>query len=150
VHMAELMQWLAGDIVEVASYVDTRLAHFDVPDNANAICRFENGATGMLTLSWTTPVGGGFLEVFGTEGTLRMGFGEEPIEVVKPGPKGPKTTYPKPRASLKHSQRVFVDAIRGKAPSLTPGTLGREAVALCVAIQQSSDKRRFIKVRKFQ
>jgi len=150
VHMAELMQWVAGEITEVASFVDTRLQHIDVPDNANALMRFANGATGMLTLSWTTPVGGGYFEVFGTEGTIRQGFGPEPIEMIQTSKSGrTKTTYPKPKAKLKRSQRGFVDAILGKAPSITPGELGREAVALCAAIQESSDKRRFVKVKRF-
>ncbi len=151
VHMAELMQWVAGEITEVAAFVDTRLKHIDVPDNAAVLMRFANGATGTLTLSWTTPVGGGYFEVYGTEGTIRQGFGPEPMEMIRTGGKGgrARTTHPKPGTQRKHSQRSFVDAILGKAPSITPGELGREAVALCAAIQDSSDKGRFVKVKRF-
>ena len=153
VHMADLMKWIAGDITEIAAYVDTRLRTIDVPDNAAALMRFENGATGVLELSWTTPVGGGLLEVYGTKGTLRMGFtADHPIELITPGLAGKpdKTTHPKLKAKARNSQQAFVDAIRGKAPSPTPGELGRNAIALCDAIVKSGATARFVKVKRYK
>lgn len=153
VHMAELMQWVAGDIAEIAAYVDTRKPGIDVPDNASVLMRYASGATGMLTLSWTMPVGGGFFEVYGTKGTLRQGFasGPESFEVIlKNGKAGKrKTVHPKPKPHMKNSQQRFIEAIDGKSPSPTPGELGREAIALCQAIQQSGETGRMVKVKRF-
>jgi UDP-N-acetylglucosamine 3-dehydrogenase len=150
VHMTELMQWVVGTITHVAALVDTRLPDIDVPDNATALMRFENGATGVLELSWTTPSGGMLLEIYGTGGTLRFGFDpKNPIELTTVSKKGAKkVTYPKPPAKIDNSQMAFVAAILGKAPSPTPGELGREAVALCDAILRSGTSGRFTPVRR--
>ncbi|HOZ49297.1 MAG TPA: Gfo/Idh/MocA family oxidoreductase [Candidatus Hydrogenedentes bacterium] len=152
VHMADLMKWVAGDVRQICAYTDTRIKGIDVTDNATALMRFANGATGVLELSWSTPCGGGLFEVYGTTGTIRAGFsGERPIELIKPGAagKGPKVTYPKPKAKVKESFECFIAAIRGKAPSPTPGELGRDAIALCDAIARSGASGRFVNVPQF-
>ncbi|HOJ32615.1 MAG TPA: Gfo/Idh/MocA family oxidoreductase [Candidatus Hydrogenedentes bacterium] len=150
VHMAEIMQTIAGKIAEIAAYTDIRTKTIDVVDNATALMRFENGATGVLELSWTTPVGAMLMEVYGTRGTMRLFFNKEnPLEVLLPGKQKTKVLYPKLK-KLPHSQLCFINAIRGKAPSPTPGELGREAVALCDAIARSGATRRFVPVQKFE
>ena len=152
VHMAEMMRWCAGPVTELAAFTGTRKPGIDVVDNAAVIMRFENGATGVLELSWVTPCGGGFFEIYGEKGTLRMGFTEAaPIELIKPGRKGAPDAVTHPKVPAKHatSQRAFFDAIRGKAPSPTPGELGREAIALCEAIVKSGETGKFVKVKKF-
>ncbi|HEO71810.1 MAG TPA: Gfo/Idh/MocA family oxidoreductase, partial [Candidatus Hydrogenedentes bacterium] len=152
VHMADLLRWIAGDVAEIAAYVDTRAKRIDVPDNFSALLRFESGATGVLELSWTIPCGGMLIEVYGTKGTLRHGFaGDRPLELIQPaGNEGrPRVSYPKPRSKAKNSQQCFLEAIRGKMASPTPGELGRDAVALCEAIAKSGETGRFVKVRRF-
>ncbi len=152
VHMAEMMRWAAGPVREIAAITGTRKAGIDVPDNASALMRFESGATGVLELSWTIPCGGMFLEVYGETGTLRMGFdGKHPIELIRPGRRGgtPKTTWPKVPARAKNSQQCFYEAVTGIAPSPTPGTLGREAIALCEAITRSGETGKFVRVKQF-
>jgi UDP-N-acetylglucosamine 3-dehydrogenase len=149
VHMADLMRWITGEVSQVAAQVDTRKKGIDVPDNVTALMQFENGASGTLELSWTTPVGGNMLEVYGAKGTIRHtgGLGD-PIELMKVDAKGQvTTTHPKPKAKVKHSQACFLDAILGKAPSPTPGDLGRDAVAMCEAIGKSGATGRFVKVK---
>lgn len=152
VHMTDLMRWVAGDITHVAAFVDTRLKHIDVPDNVMALTRFANGATGVLELSWTFPVGAGYLEIYGTKGTLRQGFDpDHPIEVITPGAKRGQrmSTYPRLKTKSKTSQQGFVDAILGKAPSITPGELGRNAVAMCDAIAASGKTGKFVRVKHY-
>lgn len=151
VHMADLMQWVGGPITEVGAHVDTRTAGIDVPDNVTALMRFANGATGVLTLSWTMPCGGNIFEVYGTEGTLRQGHSpEHPIELSRPGARGNKVTYPKVPKNARNSQEAFIDAILGKASSPTPGELGRDAVALCEAVAKSGETGKFVKVKRFE
>ena len=152
VHMAEMMRWCAGPVTELAAFTGTRKPGIDVVDHAAVIMRFENGATGVLELSWVTPCGGGFFEIYGEKGTLRMGFTDAaPIELIKPGRNGAPDAVTHPNVPAKHitSQQAFFDAIRGKAPSPTPGELGREAIALCEAIAKSGETGKFVKVKKF-
>ena len=150
IHMADLMRLIMGDADKVAGLVDTRLPDIDVPDNVNALFRYQNGGTGILELSWTLPGGAGFLEVYGTEGRIRMGFSEEGIELWKDGEEEEEaTTYPE-AAPQPSSQEVFRDAILGKGVSLTPGEYGRRALALCLAIQESSETGAFVPVKHFE
>ncbi|MFO7974665.1 MAG: Gfo/Idh/MocA family oxidoreductase [Candidatus Hydrogenedentota bacterium] len=152
VHMADLMRWVAGDITHVAAFVDKRLKRIDVPDNVSALTRFSNGATGVLELSWTFPVGAVYFEVYGTKGILRQGFDpEHPLEIMKAGAKDGKrnVTHPPLKKQVKTSQQVFVDAILGKASSDTPGELGRDAVALCDAIAKSGQTGKFVRVKRY-
>lgn len=152
VHMAEVMKWFVGDVAEVAARVSTRTPGIDVPDNVTALMRFRNGATGVLELSWTLPTGAGFLEIYGTKGALRLGFSaQHPIELITPakGKRPAATSYPRVKSGVKRSQQCFVDAILGKAPSPTPGELGRHAIALCEAIAASGVSGRFVKVKQF-
>ena len=45
--------------------------------------------------------------------------------------------------------QYFVQAIHGKAASPTPGELGRDAIALCQAIEKSGQTGRPVKVKRF-
>lgn len=148
IHMADLLRMLMGDATRVAGLVDTRLAHIDVPDNVNALLRFANGGTGVLELSWTLPGGAGFLEVYGSGGRIRMGFSEEPIQLVRIEGEEQTVSYPECKP-LRNSQSVFLGAIRGEAPSLTPGEYGRRALAICLAIEASSRSGKFVDVTHF-
>lgn len=152
VHMADAMKWVGGPVSELYARTFTINKDIDVPDNARAMMCFENGATGVLELSWTSAVDSGLFEVYGSKGTLRMGFAPdgktELITVSKRSPM-PKVVYPRLLKHVPTSQQAFVDAIHGKAPSPTPGELGRDAVALCEAVTKSGDTGRIVKVKQF-
>jgi predicted dehydrogenase len=148
VHMADLLQWILGEITDVAAVLNTRTPGIDVPDNACALFRAASGATGVLELSWTAPVGAGLLEVYGTRGRIRMGFTPQPIELTTMRNGKAETVFPEPKKRVKNSFQCFVEAVNGKADSLTPGTLGRDALALCEAIAKSGEAGRFVKVSR--
>jgi UDP-N-acetyl-2-amino-2-deoxyglucuronate dehydrogenase len=146
--MADFMEWCVGRVDSVSASLDTRTKGIDVPDHVVAVFRFENGATGVLELSWTMPFGAGLLEIYGTAGRIRMGFSKKPIELVTVENGIETTTYPEPSAGVPTSHQAFADAIRGKAPTRTPATVGRNAVALCEAIVASGETGKFAKVKR--
>lgn len=147
VHMADLLKWVMGDVESVAAFVDTRIPGIDVPDNVSALFRFAGGGTGVLELSWSMPAGGGYLEIYGTGGRLRSGFTEEPLELTTMEGEKAVTTFPGLVAPERDSFASFIAAIRGEADSPTPGSLGRDAVALCEAIAESGERGEFVRVR---
>jgi predicted dehydrogenase len=150
IHMADMMKWYLGEVTEVTAFVDTRKPGIDVPDNVVALFRFKQGGSGTLELSWTTPTGGGLLEIYGTKGTIRSGFGKEPIELTRVRGANKVVSYPEVKNSVKDSFEGFLAAIAGKRPSVTPGELGRDALAICDAMVRAADTRRSVAVRHFE
>lgn len=150
IHMADVMRMVMGEADSVGGFLDTRIKSIDVPDNVNALYRYKNGGTGVMELSWTMPGGAGFLEVYGTKGRMRLGFSDKGLELWKDGVKAEDaTTYPAIK-ELKNSQSVFLDSVKGKCKSWTPGEYGRRALALCLAVQESNSRRTFVKVKHFK
>lgn len=136
VHMADMMGWYFGKADKVYSINSTKIKGNDVPDNVATLFDFENGATGVLELSWTIPVGGGLLEIYGSKGTIRLGFSPDGIEfATEPG----KYKIVKP-GKFKTSQEWFADAINGKKGCPVPGKMGRHALAYSLAIAESGEK----------
>ncbi|MCX6992687.1 MAG: Gfo/Idh/MocA family oxidoreductase [Kiritimatiellaeota bacterium] len=141
VHMADMLGWYFGKARNVYSINQTKIKGNDVPDNVTALFDFENGATGVLELSWTIPVGGGLLEIYGSKGTIRHGFNQGNIEMCLAGGKY-KTIKP---CKYQTSQEWFADSIRGlpRCPAL--GGVGRHALAYTLAIAESGEKNKAVK-----
>lgn len=133
VHMIDQLQWIVGDIQTIHSINPIHSKGGEVPDNVNALIAFENGATGVLELSWTFPRGAGFLEIYGTKGTIRFGFKERELELAK----GDGDFRPVKLKKTKNSQKTFIDSVQGKASTPIPGEVGRSALAACLAIEKS-------------
>lgn len=142
IHAADLMLWIGGEVAEVAAFTDTSGHGMEATDNARALFRFENGATGVLEMSWTMPAGTGQTEIYGTRGRLRVV--DRSVEMTRKTARGERTTrHPRYRRCTT-SYRAFMKAVRGDAPSPTPGELGRRALAVCEAISLSGRQGRFI------
>ena len=133
VHMADFLGWCCGTPKNVYSINTTKISENDVPDNVTAVIEFEQGATAVLELSWTIPCGGGYLEIYGTKGTIRLGFNDGAVEFARPDKKYIKVRTKK----IKNSQACFIDAIKGKTTTPVSGIEGRHALAYCVALEKS-------------
>ena len=150
IHMADMMRWLFGDVARISALVDTWKEGIDVPDNVSALFRFQNGATGILELSWTLPSGAGLLEVYGDQGTIRLGFaGDKPIELIQKTEDGLKSTVHQAAPNVPISFESLVAAVSGETASLTPGEYGRRALALCDAVVRSAEAGTFVEVEHF-
>ena len=144
VHMADLLQWCFGPVDTVMSQT-TNLTH-EVPDNVVALFRYKNGATATLELSWTFPIGGNKFEVYGRDGAILMT--NDSFEIHKKGRKKPKVIKFASIKAVPNSHAVF-------AASIAKGgdenwKVGREALALCMAIIESNQEQKAVepKMRK--
>jgi len=150
IHMVDLMRWIAGEVRQVAGSLHRRSARIEVPDNVCALLQFEAGCTGSLELSWTFPVGAGLLEVYGSAGRIRLGAADAPqqtpVELVTLRHGEETTTYPPLVTRIPDSYECFIRAVTGRSPSPTPGELGRDALAICLAIERSHQSGRFAEV----
>jgi len=146
IHMIDVMRWLGGEVDRVAGALQCRTPQIEVPDNVQALLTFKNGCTGCLELSWTLPIGANQLEVYGTLGRIRMGMSDPPLELTTFRDGESITTHPDVATSIPDSYDCFARAITDKIPSPTPGELGRSALAMCLAIAQSSATGQFVNV----
>ncbi|OGV54578.1 MAG: hypothetical protein A2X49_11220 [Lentisphaerae bacterium GWF2_52_8] len=132
VHMADMLGWYFGKVKSIYSLTKSRIDEKQATDNAISLFDFENGASGVLELSWTIPTGAGMIEIYGTKGTIRMG--SNGIELILPGKKKPQVIKP---GKAKGSHQYFVDGISGKANVPSPLEIGRKSLAYCLAIEES-------------
>ena len=141
VHVGDMMQWFFGDVETVSALTDSRRPDIDVVDNATALFRFRNGATGVLELSWTSAVGHMAIEIHGSDAMLRTGAtAKDGITIV--GKDG--TTEKLGEADLvtgaRDSFQCFVDAINGVAPTPVPGEIGHAIQRVVDAILRSGEQ----------
>ncbi|MFJ5806387.1 Gfo/Idh/MocA family protein [Streptomyces sp. NPDC093093] len=164
IHAVDLVQWLAGPVVEVAAHT-ARLAHpgIEVEDVATASLRFANGALGtLLATTAAYPGRTARTAVNGDRGSVvidddRLAYlhlaaeGEEAPAYGAFGAADQSAAY---AASLvgdgardvsgllyqPHRDQLldFCDAVRDGRPPLVDGAAGRQAVAVVTAVYASA------------
>lgn len=137
VHMADLMLWYFGPVKKIASIGQSRIAEGDVIDHIASLFEFDNGATGTLELSWNFPRSTGLLEIYGETGAVRLGFSEKGgVELSRNGEAfAPVEPDLQP---LRNAHQAWIDAIEGKEPTPVCGIVGRNAIALCHAMEAAA------------
>jgi len=75
-HAVDLLRWTVGDISEVAAFTGRQVKQqLEVEDVGVALLRFQNGALGEVTTSWSLAIDLGMrntLEIYGSRGALFM------------------------------------------------------------------------------
>jgi len=140
VHVGDMMQWYAGEVASVSALTETRRPDMDAVDNATALFRFRSGATGVLELSWTSPVNHMSFEVYGTEGVLQAGAPGEGLRLRRRG--GEVVEIPPEEFAAKgpNSFQCFVAAITGAAPTPVPGETGHAIQLVLDALLASGEQ----------
>jgi predicted dehydrogenase len=135
-HPIDLILWTIDSPVEEVFAYSNKLSvpEFPADDCYMLSLRFANGALGKVFVTSGCSghgMGGGFLAVYGTEGSLWQGelhrrgeepvaFEDDPVEVI--GGHG-----------WAGSVSGFLDALEGKAPNPIPARFGAKTVAVCEA-----------------
>ena len=159
IHQIDLLQWLAGPIVELTAYANC-LAHkrIEVEDSAVAALRFKNGALGAIVGSTAMFPGqpaevqisgekgsawlkGGHLSLFQFETELpgdaqaRIDFGPPKEDAGKGGASDPRAI-----SFVGHQRQFenFVASLNGKTKLMVDGTEARKAVEVILAIYKSA------------
>lgn len=141
VHMADLLQWYCGPVSSLSAVSRIVRKEHEVPDHVSVAFDFVSGATGTLDLSWTFPVGANTLEFYGDKGAIRL-CPDGSFEIAQVGGSFKKLDLSK--VKCKNSHQCFAEAIRG-GKAVSPLAVGRNALALCLAINDSSKKRGTVK-----
>ncbi|MFH0937812.1 MAG: Gfo/Idh/MocA family oxidoreductase [Planctomycetota bacterium] len=167
IHTIDLLQWLAGPVVELTGYTAC-LAHkrIVVEDAAVTAVRFRSGALGAIMGSTAMYPGhpaelqisgekgsawlrGGFLTVwqFDTErpedAKYRVEFGPPTLDATKSGASDPRAI-----SFVGHQQQFenFVRYLDGKETLPVDGREARKAVEIILAIYQSAQTKRAVKL----
>lgn len=148
-HHLDLMLWLAGDVLEVSAYKDSRRSQLLSEDTLAARCRFRSGAIGIFQAASTVIPGADedVAALFGDRGTALLG-GEGAASILRWNvrvdssrpelhllPDAGQTGTSKGGGSLGVLQDM-VEALRtGRDPAVT-GAQGRRTLALLLSIQE--------------
>lgn len=152
IHMVDLFKWFGGEVSQIAGDVRSLSPEMTADDSAVGLFKFANKATGVIELKWNFKTRVTEVEIYGTKGSIRYASNPPAIEVLPPAAskRKPRTIKPKSRAEVESSFQRFISAVKGKTETLTPGEQGRDALALCEAIQRSSESGKFEKVKKWK
>jgi UDP-N-acetylglucosamine 3-dehydrogenase len=140
VHVGDMMQWYFGPVASVSALTESRRADMDAVDSATALFNFASGATGVLELSWTSPVNQMTFEIYGTEALLKVGAPNDGLQVLRPGA-DPELILPEQYdQGAGNSFQCFADAIDGKKPTPVPGEVGHAIQGVLDAILTSGEQ----------
>ncbi len=135
VHMADALHWFFGPVEGIMA--KTRCLSHEVPDNVVALFTFENGASAVLELSWTFPKGSSAFEIYGEDGYISIV--PEGIEIWKKGAEKPRLVKNESLKKVPNSHAEFLKAVA--EGSKHSWKFGRGALALCMAILESSSRK---------
>jgi UDP-N-acetyl-2-amino-2-deoxyglucuronate dehydrogenase len=151
IHLADLLLWFMGEVVEVNARADTLAHAIEVEDNLACTLAFASGALG--TIYATTAAAPGFphrIELYGSEGGVQV-EGEAVVRwhARTPAPEAPAGSgaaaagsggSPTAIGTTGHTRLLadFVAAVREGRPPLVTGEEGRRSLALVLAVYESA------------
>ncbi len=142
-HAFDLIRYLLGDIQKVSAEVTTS-QNITVEDTAHISCVLQNGAKGVIDVSWTTPVPAKtYLEIYGEDGCLLLDFNGlsykfKTWDEFKRIPNAGDT-----KAAFARQIDHFVGAIVTKSPSVTKNQDGLTAQKWIESAYRSVESKRY-------
>jgi UDP-N-acetylglucosamine 3-dehydrogenase len=140
VHVGDTMLWYLGEVESVSAATATLRPDIDVVDNATALFRFRNGATGVLELSWTSPVNHMCFEIHGSEGILLADTPANGIRIRQRDGEVVEIPEAQYLPGSGNSFVCFARAIAGSAPTPVPGEMGHAIQLVLDAILASGEQ----------
>ncbi len=137
VHMADMICWMFGDVESISAQNSIRRPGGEVIDNSVSLFRFANGATGVLELSWTFPVGVSMVEIYGDKGSAVLAPDSKSF-IIRKKDSDKVANIDGESCKVDNSHQWFINAIGGKAGNPASGLVGRNALALLTTIEKSS------------
>ncbi len=149
-HYVDLVQWLGGDVAEVAALTGTRARKIEAEDAGAAVLRFKSGAIATIAVSMLVYPKNfeGSITLMGLRGTARVGgialnrveqwdfdqYQDEDRGILESG-YTPPTVYGHGHGGY---YRNVIDVLRGRDQARTDGREGRKSLELILAIYQAA------------
>lgn len=138
-HYLDLFRFLVGEFSKIACMSSSAVFNWAVEDSAFVTVAFQNGAHGVMGLSFAAPYNGQMLEIYGTKGSLFLG--KELRVVTEKGEEVSPVVFPDYYSGLLAN---FCDGINGKAEPLAPGADGLRNIEAIAAAYRSGAEGRMI------
>ncbi len=149
-HLLDLYRWFLGEVESCIGFVSTSLWPISpLEDNAMATFRFTNGKMAFLQSSWTEWVGYMYLEIYGTQGFLRIDNRGQSCITTLGKRDGQNTMFDyseDPPMSYVLEFNDYVDAIASDRQPLPSGLDGLRAVQMAHAVYRSAQLGKEVKV----
>lgn len=160
IHHIDALQWFLGDVESVTAYTTTRAHKMESEDVGVAILRFANGALASVegsTVTWPENLEGS-VALFADRGSVKIGGTalnrivlwkvdgelEQEAEILTSQVVDPPSVY-----GYSHRAVIqdFTDAVlEGRAPG-TPGEAARKSLELVLAMYESSESGKEVRLR---
>jgi predicted dehydrogenase len=159
-HHIDLLEWMMGQPVEVCAKIATRLVNIEVEDTGAAIIKFANGALGIIEATTATRPKDleGSLSILGERGTVEIGgfavneiktwmfVDERPEdkEILEKFKENPPNVY-----GFGHKRYLehVIDCIKNNKKALVDGLEGRKSLELILAIYESAETGKTVRLR---
>jgi predicted dehydrogenase len=142
-HPFDYMRWLIGDVEAVTAEIRTSgILEIDVEDAAEVILSFGSGAMGHVHLDYLTRPSQHWLEVIGSEGTLRWDNADGAVHQWSSASQS-WSTFEAPEGFERNTMfleemRHFLEVIEGKAEPLCSYEDGVRALEIVMAAHRSA------------
>jgi len=148
-HFCYLAEWLMGSPVEsVYGRVETFVQQQDVDDLALLLLSHANGTISSIQQSWAVKSGGERAsEIYGTEGTLRLRWGNQPLALYEN--RAGRWIYPEVDTSMHSFSSLlseFLTAFQTGGPLPVSGEEARHNLAIVMAGYKSQETGQVIKI----
>lgn len=136
VHAIDLFRYLVGEVATARGVLSHFNPEIELEDSVIALLTANNGATGVIESSWSTPGGRNILELYGSAGACEMNFdtgllsyktADMPVWQFKDF-----TDPDRLQQQIEH----FTDVVRREKPPITTGADGLRALEIIEEIRR--------------
>ena len=138
-HYLDLFRFLNGDFARIGYMGSSAVSQWPVEESAFVTIAFQNGAHGVMGLSFVVPHNGQMLEIYGTKGSL---FLSKELQVItEKGEEIFPVVFPDYYSGLLAN---FCECVNGKAKPIAPGVDGLRNIQAIEAAYLSGKEERFV------
>jgi len=151
-HPLDYLRWLIGEMSAVWAFtIQTNQLGLDVEDTAEIGLRFASGSLGSVHLDYVQRPHTHWLEIIGTQGSLRWDNSDGTARMYRAVETGWKV-FPPPEGFQRNDMyleemRHFIQVVRGEASPVCTLQDGILALQVCLAVHRSAEAGRVVNLR---
>jgi len=153
-HPLDYLRWLLGEVESLSAFTSQNGLNMTVEDDAEILLQFENGLLGSVHLDYNQRPASHWLEIIGTQGTLRWDNSDQTVrlaQVNQDGNAGKWQGFPPAQGFERNSMFLdelhhFCDVLRGDIEPICTLQDGIQSLQLSLSALASSQQRRIINI----